>query len=168
MKFSLSIAVLISLALLVSGCTPAAEEPVTEAPTRAEDVAAINALADEYVVAQNAGDAAALAALHTEDAIRMPPNEPALVGRQAIQSWFQSAIDEADYQLTVSQEEVEVAGGWAFGRGIYTVTVTPKAGGEATEDNGKYLAINRREPDGAWKIYRHIYNSDNPVPGTEE
>jgi len=168
MKFNLSIAALFSLVLLVPGCTPATEEPVTEAPTPAEDVAAINALDEEYEAAENAGDAAALAALFAEDAIAMPPNAPAIVGSQAIQAWAQSFYDEAVSQLAMSTAEVEVAGDWAFARGTYTYTTTPKAGGEAIEDNGKYLTIYSREPGGIWRLYRDIYNSDNPVPGTEE
>jgi len=167
MKFNLSIAILISLALLVFGCTPAAEEPVTEAPTQAEDIAAINALGDALNAAYIAGDAAAFAALCTEDAVSMPPNAPALVGKEAFQSRLKAMFDEATIQQTSTTEEVEVAGTWAFARITFTVTTTPKAGGDAVEDNTKNLTIFRRQPDGSWKLHRSIFNSDNPVPGTE-
>ncbi|MEE8586821.1 MAG: hypothetical protein V3T83_18425 [Acidobacteriota bacterium] len=65
--------------------------------------------------------------------------------------------------------EVEVAGDWAFDRGTYTITLTPKAGGEPVfEDEAKYLTITKRQPDGSWKIYRTISNSDRPLPGAPE
>jgi uncharacterized protein (TIGR02246 family) len=117
----------------------------------------------------NAGDAAALVDLFTEDAILMPANEPALVGKEAIQSWFQTIFDQFTFKWTASTEEVEVAGDWAFERSTSTFTVTPKAGGEPIfEDNTKDLNILKRQPDGAWKTYRSISNSNNPLPGAGE
>ena len=43
-------------------------------------------------------------------------------------------------------------------------TLTPKASGTPTDDEGKYLLISRRQPDASWRIARHIWNSNNPVP----
>ena len=51
----------------------------------AGDDAAIRAVADGYVKVTLAGDAKGIAALYTEDATEMPPNQPALKGRAAIQ-----------------------------------------------------------------------------------
>jgi len=169
MKSYLPIATLICLALLAAACGPAAEQPVAEAPSQAEDVAAIKALNPKAEAAFNAGDAAALADFFTDDAILMPANEPALVGKEAIQSWFQTIFDQFTFKWTASTEEVEVAGDWAFERSTSTFTVTPKAGGEPIfEDNTKDLNILKRQPDGAWKTYRSISNSNNPLPGAGE
>jgi len=167
MKSYLATTALVAFALIVVACASVTEQPqpAAEPPSQAEDVAAIKAMPAKYEAAYNASDAAALAELHTEEAIRMPPNEPALVGKEAIQSWYQTRFDQFTPQVTVSHEEVEVAGDWAFARGSYTSTQTPKAGGEPVEDSGKFLTISKRQPDGSWKIYRTIYNSDNPLPG---
>ena len=62
-------ATLISLALLAAACGLAAEQPVAEAPTQAEDMAALKALGPKVIAAFNAGDAAALADLFADDAI---------------------------------------------------------------------------------------------------
>ncbi len=153
---------LISLAIVVAACGPAGAPPVAEAPTQAEDVAAIKALSDDYLAALNAGDAAALADIFAEDAILMPVSAPALVGKEAIQSGMQTFVDQFTSKLTGSTEEVEVAGDWAFSRNSYTGTVTPKAGGEPTEIKLKLLTIYKRQPDGSWKNYRGIGNSDSP------
>jgi uncharacterized protein (TIGR02246 family) len=125
-------------------------------------------LREAYIAAQNAGDAAALTALFTDDAVLMPANAPAASGNEAIQAHFQTLLDQVTSELVVSQEEVEVAGDWAFSRGTHTVKLTPKAGGETMEDTGKYLNILKRQPDGSWKIARHIWNSDKPLPGRGE
>ena len=170
MKSYLPTAALISLALIVAGCAPAPEqpEPAAEAPTQAEDVAAIKKLIDDYLAAANAGDVSAVAAFYTDDAIRMPPNAPAKIGKEAIQSDVQTQLDQFTIKLGLEVVEVEVAGDWAFGRGSHTITLTPKAGGEPTEDSGKWIEILKRQPDGAWKIYRLIWNSDQPLPGAGE
>ena len=169
MKSRVPTASLISLALLAGACSPGGEQPVSQAPSQLEDVAAIKAFAPKAVAATNAGDAAALADLYTEDAIHMSPNQPALVGRAAIQSSYQAGFDQLTQKLTLSLDEVGVSGDWAFSRGTYTGAGTPKAGGgPVVEDNGKFLAIHKRQPDGAWKIHRDIANSDRPFPGGGE
>jgi ketosteroid isomerase-like protein len=57
---------------------------------------------------------------------------------------------------------VQAAGNWAFERGTYTITLTPKASGEPLQDIGKYLTIYQRQPGGAWGMARDIWNSNNP------
>jgi uncharacterized protein (TIGR02246 family) len=162
MKSYLPIAALVSLALLATACGPAAEQPVAEAAQQAQDVAAIKALSDDYIAALNAGDAAALADLFTEDAILMGVDAPAAIGKETIQSGMQAFFDQFTSKLTGSTEEVEVAGDWAFSRDSYTGTLTPKAGGEPTELKLKGLTVYKRQPDGSWKYYRAIANSDLP------
>ena len=169
MKFR-AITALVALALIVAACAPPAEEPepAAEAPTQAEDIAAIRSGVDEGIAAFHAGDAAALAACYTEDAVVMPPNQPAVIGKEAMQSDFQTRFDQFTGKLTAHTAEVEVAGDWGFIRMNYTETLTPKAGGEPTEDSGKWLQIWRRGADGSWKVAREIWNSDKPLPGAGE
>ena len=63
-------------------------------------------------------------------------------------------------------EEVHVADEWAFERGTYTVTFTPKGTMLTVQDVGKYLTIYQRQADGAWKMARDIWNSNTPLPAT--
>ena len=60
----------------------------------------------------------------------------------------------------INNEEVQVAGDWAFSRGTYTLSITPKAGGEEIFIDGKYMTILKRQTDGSWKIHRDIFNSN--------
>lgn len=130
-----------------------------------KDAAAVKSLLNlQYVTATNAGDVAALVSLYTGDAIRMPPNEPSVAGREAIRSWMQAMTDRFTIKIAFPQIEVEVAGDWAFVRGTYTLALTPKTGGERTEDRGKFVDFDKRQPDGSWRIYRDIWNSDKPHP----
>ena len=166
MRSYLGTALLISFALMLLTCTPATKqpEPEAEAANEADERAALDGLRGEFIAAYNAGDASTLATLFTEDGVVMPPNSSAANGKEAVESFYQVHFEQFTGTLTVSSEEHEVAGDWAFERGSYTVTLTPKASGTPTDDEGKYLLIFRRQPDASWRIARHIWNSNNPVP----
>ena len=152
------------------GCQPASQQPDPEAKAAAmaADRAAIDKLRSDYQSAFNSNDASAAAAHFTESAVSMPPNEEALSGRQAITDHMVAMFEGMSAELTISSEEVEVAGDWAFDRGSFTMKMTPKGDGEPVEDKGKYLVISQKETDGSWKIAREVWNSDNPLPGAAE
>jgi uncharacterized protein (TIGR02246 family) len=159
----------LALTLALAACQPAPQQQaVPEGPSQAEIEAAVSQVRQAYVAAENSGDSAALAALFTSDAVLMPANAPAASGKEAIQSYFQGQNSQFSFELAVSQAEVLAAGDWVFSRGTFTAKVTPKAGGDAIEDSGKYLNVLRQEPDGSWKIARHIWNSDQPLPGSAQ
>ena len=56
------------------------------------DEAAVKQVADDYVKATLAGDAKAIAALYTEDAVEMPPNVPSVKGRAAIEQYLHEIV----------------------------------------------------------------------------
>ena len=112
-----------------------------------------------------ANDAEALGRLVTEDAVLMPPNEPAVVGRAAVIDWFAGVVKQARTTgIGVPQREVIVAGDWAIERGSFLWKVAPAAGGAPIEDQGNFLAIHQRQIDGTWKVTRNIWNSTLPAP----
>ena len=152
--------------LTFAGCqTAPTPEPKRDV---AADTAAINALGDQYAAAVNSNDAAAVAATYADDAIMMDPGEAAIEGKQAIQAVYEARAKEnagktVAFTFAFTQLETQVAGDWAYDRGNYTVTVTPKSG-KPMERSNKYLTIYKRQPDGSWKIYRDISNSSEPLP----
>jgi uncharacterized protein (TIGR02246 family) len=168
MKLLATIFALVAAALLFTACTPTEPEPAAEAPDKAEVEAAIGVVRDLYVAATNAGDAPSIAKLYTDDGVRMPPNMLAEVGKEAIQAGLQAEFDKFNTNLTVTTQEIEVGGDLAFGRGSYAITLTAKAGGQTVEDAGKWMNVLRRQADGSWKIARHTWNSNTPLPGTTQ
>ena len=72
-------------------------------------------------------------------------------------------LDRFAFNMKISNEEVRAGGDWAFARGTYQATLTPKAGGAAGSIDGKYMTILTRQADGSWKIYRDIFNSNVPA-----
>lgn len=153
--------------MLLPACAPQPEqqaEPVVEESARTEaDVTAIKAVFKQYDDAVTAGDLEGFAALFVEDCIVLPPNAAILVGKDRWHSWTKSSLfDQFDMEETITVEETEIAGDWAFARGAYTWRATPKAGGETVEEVGKGIMIFERQSDGSWKISHNIWNSDNP------
>ena len=86
-------------------------------------------MADQYVKATLAGDAKAVAALYTDDAVEMPPNEPAVKGRAAIQQLYEmnfKAAKISDFSLT--HVESRSSGDTGYDTGTFRQTVTPTGG----------------------------------------
>lgn len=132
-------------------------------PTVAQDRAGIDSVRNRYVATWKGADAAQMTTLYTSDAAVLYPNQPAVIGSTAIQAYFKGFFEEfVQDSFALTSEEIEVAGPWAFDRGTYRWRATPRAGGPAIEDNGKYLVILRRQPDGSWKVARDMDNSDRP------
>jgi ketosteroid isomerase-like protein len=57
---------------------------------------------------------------------------------------------------------VEIKGDYAFVRGNYTWLAKAKQSGQEFKDNGKFIDIFKRQPNGDWKCTRSIWYSDNP------
>jgi uncharacterized protein (TIGR02246 family) len=126
------------------------------------DVEGIKELRGSYMSAQDRGDTEGCLTFWTDDGALMPPNEVAVVGKDALRSWYQAAFEQFKIDLKVTFDAVEVAGDWGFARGTYGGALVPKAGGQPIPDDGKYLEIHRRQPDGSWKFACHMWSSNSP------
>jgi uncharacterized protein (TIGR02246 family) len=122
--------------------------------------AAVESIWNEYSASLNAGDLDRWLGLWTEDGIQMPPGEPAVVGKKRIRTRNGAFLDRFTFDMTITNEEVQAAGDWAYARGAYKAKLTPKAGGDAVPIDGKYMTVLVRQADGSWKIHRDIFNSN--------
>jgi uncharacterized protein (TIGR02246 family) len=130
----------------------------------ATDAAVIDDVRSQYQSAYNAGDAALLASLYSVDAILMPDHHAAVAGQAAIQRYFEELFAQYTGNITITPGDTEITGDIAHEHGTFSVTVTPKVGGDAMMDNGSYLVILKRQPEGTWKLHHAIDNSSNPPP----
>ncbi|TVQ28862.1 MAG: nuclear transport factor 2 family protein [Spirochaetaceae bacterium] len=152
-KSLLYVVSLVIVGLLIGGCATTGR--VDPDLVRME----IEAIFADYSAAANAEDTDAWIALWDVDGIQMPPGAPAVVGRDAIYQRVRPVHQMMDLEgFSITVEEVEAAGPWAYARGVYTVSMTPKAGGATNRINGKYLTVFRRQPDGSLRIYRDCFN----------
>jgi uncharacterized protein (TIGR02246 family) len=127
------------------------------------DVAAIRAGTAAFAEAYNAGDADALAAAYTEDAVLLPPNAPAVSGRDGIREFW--AADSANAQAAglkfvfPGDGPAEVSGDLAYESGSFKVV---DASGAAVA-TGKYIGVFKKQ-DGKWLLFRDTWNTDAPAP----
>ncbi len=143
-----------------TACQPPAQEEASGALSD-EDVAAIEASSESFAEAFMASNWAGVAALYTEDAVLMPPNQPAVQGRANIEAWVGTFPRLTDFSL--ENVEIDGRGDLAFVRGTASWTMMPEGAPEPIQETAKYLEIRRRQPDGTWLIAVDIFNSDLPL-----
>src|ERR1041384_187814 len=123
------------------------------------DKSALKANDDHFTQGVMARNWAGLAAMYTPDAMFMPPNQAAVKGREAIQTWMSAFPPVTAFKL--EPQETEGIGDVAYVRGTYTMTIA-MPGAPAMEDHGKYLQVSRKQADGSWLMSNDIFNSDLP------
>jgi uncharacterized protein (TIGR02246 family) len=127
---------------------------------QSEDMAAIRRLAEEWSAGWDRGDTEALLSLYTDDPVLMPQGQPAVFGKDAIRSLYRSLFEACSIKGDGKFVEAEVSGDLGYFWTRYTLTATPRAGGDPVRGEGKSLFIVRRQADNSWKIARLIDNSD--------
>jgi uncharacterized protein (TIGR02246 family) len=121
------------------------------APTFAQQVPAETAATNHrFEQAFNRGDAAAVAALYTENATLLPPGADLMTGRQAAQSFWQATYGSGARNLSLNTVSVESYGDAAREIGRFSVNV-PVQGGQTTRVEGKYVVIWKKTADG-WRL----------------
>ena len=141
----------------LTGCM----RPTASSPADAADVAELRL---RLQAAENGGNPDSMVALMAEDIVMMPPNGAAIVGRAAANEMARGFLGAYNAAVEYTSVEVMVSGDWAFDRGTYKSTLTPKAGGAADSEVGKYVWVSHRGADGTWKFARVIWNPDAPRP----
>lgn len=156
--------VVLALAAL-GGCAPAdeaAETPVTEERSTAEDVEAINALTHREIQAFAAGDLAAAQDMFTDDCeILAPESEPVSCGAD-FATWFTGLQEGFEIAGEYHDLDTQVSGDWAIQRFTATLGMTPRSGGDGVSENVNGLHIFRRGADGSWRIVFDIWTPNAP------
>ena len=132
---------------------PAAEgeaEPPPEEGTMSDLVAA-------YEEHFNAGHAAMVAGLYTEDAVSALSNLPLAEGRAAIEVLMGERFAMGSPQLVLHDiGTLELGDGWAVDGGWYELNATSEEG-DVTQI-GNYMLLCRQQEDGSWAIHWAVSN----------
>jgi uncharacterized protein (TIGR02246 family) len=128
-----------------------------------EAQAAIEAANAKFSEAFARGDAKALSAMYTSDAIALPPDSEMIRGNEAIGEFWKATRDSGVRGAALTTVEVGRSGDVAYEVGKVSLTIQP-AGKEPTTAVAKYVVVWKRQADGSWKLHRDIWNS---LPATK-
>ena len=142
-------------------CAPTGEGAV-DAESRTEDEAAVRALTTSFDAATTARDIDAMMSRYAEGAVRMDPNVPTVIGRDAIRAAFVEGWETNNPVVANELVDVRISGDLAVSRGTWTATIRPASGEEPYDDRGKWAATAERQADGSWKSIWEIWSSDLP------
>src|SRR5919205_2078747 len=100
-----------------------------------------------WIDAVNAGDLVRLLTLMADDVVFLNPGQSPF-GRDGFSANFSAAHQQLRIRCISELEEVVVVGEVAYVRSRDTLSVTARAGGEATQLAGYRLTVYRKQPDG--------------------
>jgi ketosteroid isomerase-like protein len=128
-------------------------------PAAAADKSDIASLAAVWEKEYNAGNLAAVVALYASDGCRMPPNQEAVHGSDAILAQLKAGKDRGLANVKIAVTSTESSGDLRYGTGTYVIT-----GADGSHlDHGKWMLVSKKT-NGAWKTQCDIFNSDMPMP----
>ena len=120
----------------------------------------IHTLLASYETSLNAGDAARIEQLYTEDGVFMPAGFPTAAGRPAVRGAYDAVFKNIRIAIHFTVDELKVNGDFAYARthsaGTSTVAATGVTGPEANRE----LFIFARTASG-WKIARYAFNKSS-------
>ena len=156
----------VASASVVAACAAPAPAPPAAAAT---DSAAVRAALEPYGVSYKAavlaGDAAAVGALYTENAVVELSDTPTLVGRAAIMkndSTTMAAVKFTDWNAPVNST-ADFGGGRAAQTGTFAAMLADKKGAKMAQA-GRWVAGFMKGDDGQWRINYLMAMTDSMKP----
>jgi len=116
-----------------------------------------------WMEAFNDGDAVTIAGLSSENGALLPPNGRAVIGRDAIYSYWKDLLTDSNTTVELVNIETVVEGDLGYKAGRFELLDTETG---ASIDKGKYIQIWKRSPQGYWELHRDMWNSSVSAAGT--
>jgi len=156
---------LIIIALLITACNTAPETKPGETVSatsfnldsvKAAIVSSNQLFADAFVK----GDSTLLIDRYASDGCLLPADMHTLCGHEAIATFYRGAYDQMGVRnVKLSTTQVYGEGEYVTEEGTYEIF----AAENKFIDKGKFLVL-WKKTDAGWKMFRDIFNSDNPPP----
>jgi ketosteroid isomerase-like protein len=123
------------------------------------DISALQAVDLAWAKYFNRGDANAVAVLYDENAVLLPPNAPAVVGRNAIRAFLGHMMNEARKAGVTFNIGPKPAGGVSGDMGWQSGTYAVKDKSGNVVETGKSLSVSRKQGR-KWFYVRDTWNVD--------
>lgn len=111
------------------------------------------------------GEIDSAATYFSPDLIQMPPNAPAIKGKDAYIAAWKSNIAIGQWLFDLEAREVRRSGNMAVELGTYTLKFEPKANAPMPgfEDHGHYMVLWEKDAEGDWKAVWDAPVSEVPM-----
>ena len=116
----------------------------------------MNRMNGAWIDAVNAGDLVCLLSLMANDVVFLNPGQ-APFGRDGFSPGFSAAHQQARINCISELEDVVIVGEVAYTLSRDSLSVTPRAGGEAMQLAGHRITVYRKQPDGRWLLARDAH-----------
>ena len=146
----------IAVAFLVTGM-------ISTSPALAHSVEAqLEEITVKWLEAFRQGDYATIGGFYAPDGYLLPPNEPAVQGRQAIAEMWKSwgGLPNVEITFGASVTGVSSSGDMAYEYGWYIFAYDTDDG--RVTDKGKYVSVSQKI-GGVWQVMTDIFNSNLPL-----
>lgn len=101
---------------------------------------------------------------YSEDALVLPPNEPAVTDKEGIRKLWSGFLDSVtSIKWRATRIEMANSGEMAVLTGVYELTMK-----DGSKDRGKYCEVWKKKADGTWKCAIDMFSSDSPPPGATD
>ena len=120
------------------------------------DERAIREVHSTWIDAVNAGDLVRLLPLMADDVVFLNPGQ-APVGRDGFSPGFSAAHQQARINCVSELEDIVVVGEVAYTLSRDSLSVIPRAGGEAAQLAGHRITVYRKQSDGRWLLARDAH-----------
>jgi uncharacterized protein (TIGR02246 family) len=120
------------------------------------DERAIRELHSTWIDAVNAGDLVSLLNLMADDVVFLNPGQ-APFGRDGFSPGFSAAHHQARIHCVSELEDVVIVGDVAYTLSRDSLSVTPRAGGEAMQLAGHGITVYRKQPHSRWLLARDAH-----------
>ena len=123
---------------------------------------AISGMVTRYATFLNANNADSMAAMFMDGGMMMPPNSPAVTGRDSIKAHLTAGPMPPSSHLTLLTVDVAANGPIAIERGTYNFSIPAAGRTPAVSANGKYL-VHWHKVNGNWQIAAQMWSDDVPA-----
>jgi len=156
-KTAVAAIVLLALAVMVRQSLLSAE------PQQKGSADSMKQLEADFLKASMERGSAGYMSFYSEDAVELPNDSDAVVGKAAIAKGM-GFLDDKNNRLTWSPVSAGLSGSGDLGYtwGTYEFCSKLKDGSETVE-HGKYMTLWKKQPDGSWKVAVDMGNS-GPKP----
>lgn len=135
--------------------------PMTMAFAAGADEKAVRDADDAWSKAALARDLDKTVSYYADDAIVLPPNEPAVTTKEGIRNLWKGFLDSlTSISWKTIRVETSNSGDMAETTGTYELTMK-----DGTKDHGKYCEVWKKK-SGTWKVATDMFSSDLPAPGS--